>query len=183
MDVESARTVRAQLRPQDAKAAYLAFPDAAIWQVAEAQRDLAQAGWTFRVLTMDGQPIATDGGVRLVADGSIRTTFPRDFGMVLLAGGKIADSVLEDTSLIRFLRQFDAGQGWIASIGQSTGVLAAAGILGGIRCSVDAPLVDDKPHLFETSILVDNPVVVDGNVVTARADAASAFRDALMERI
>ena len=163
------------------KAVFLALPDCEISQVAPLQRLLTAHGWSIRTLTIGGQAVRTDGGIRLASDGDVYRTFPGDFELLLVAGGKITEQDIRDPGLIRFLRQYDVSGGAIACIGSGAVIIGAAGLLGGLRAAVDSDLVQAFPEAFMHAILTDQPVARDGSVTTARSNAHAQFEEITVE--
>lgn len=164
-------------------AIFIAFPNCSIWQVAGLQRTLAEANWTMRTLTLDGRPIRTDGGITIVADAATRSVFPRDIQLLLLAGGNVTDEVAGDPALHRFLRQFDAGRGWIAAIGQAVLPLCTAGLLGGRHVAVDETAKIQAGNKLDNAVLEDVPVSLDGNIITAQSHAVDGFASQVLRCI
>ncbi|KPV43345.1 DJ-1/PfpI family protein [Alicyclobacillus ferrooxydans] len=163
------------------KAAFLALPNCEIWQVATLQRLLTERGWSMRTLTIGGQTVCTDGGVRLVPDGDVYNTFPGDFGLLVVAGGTITEQDTRDPSLMRFLRQYDVSGGAIACIGSGAAIVGAAGLLGGLHTAVDSDVVQAFPDAFNHAILTDELVALDGSVTTAHRDAYELFGEVTLE--
>jgi len=161
-------------------AIFLAFPNCAIWQVASLQHALVEAQWTMRTLTLDGQPVQTDGGLTIAADGALKSVFPRDVQLLLLAGGALTDEVIDDPGLHRFLRQFDGGRGWIAAIGKAWLALSAAGLIGGRHVAVNSAAQLQFGNRLQHALVDDVPVRVDGNIVTAHSDAVDLFAATVM---
>ncbi|QSO54421.1 DJ-1/PfpI family protein [Alicyclobacillus curvatus] len=161
-------------------AAFLALPGCAIWQVASLQALLRAQGWSMRTLTLGGQAVDTDGGLHITPDANLYSTFPRDFKLLLVAGGHVTEGQLHDPGMTRFLRQYDVAGGLVASIGFGTSVIAAAGLIGGLHVAVDDECRQRFGELFEHAIVEKRDVVHDGSVITACAHAASEFANGVM---
>lgn len=157
------------------KAAFVALPGCQVGQVTELLSDLSDYDWSIRTLTLGGQAVSTNCGLRLVADGNLYSTFPRDFRLLLLAGGTLTPQMTTDPGLIRFLRQYATTTGVIASIGNGTSLLAAAGLLGGLHVAIDTHCVQAFPEGFVHSIIENKDVTWDGGIITARQTAATSF--------
>ncbi|MCS6859540.1 MAG: DJ-1/PfpI/YhbO family deglycase/protease [Abditibacteriales bacterium] len=105
-------------------------------------------------------------GYHLPSDIAFRDVNPDDYLALVLSGGRAPEYLRYDQDLMRVTRQmFEQGKP-IASVCHGIEIIAAAGIIRGKRvttvpkCRYDVELVG--------GIYVDEPVVVDGNLVTAR---------------
>lgn len=161
------------------KAAFLAFPDCAVWQVAFLQMWLAKSGWVMRTLTLDGEPVRTDGGLKIYPDGKVETAAPRDYNLVLMAGGTIQQQVVENPHLHRFLRQYDGYKGMIAAASESILYVAGAGLLGGLRFTTSEECYGVHEARFYGCLYTEEQVCVDGNVISCQPDAAREFAQAV----
>lgn len=157
-------------------AAFVALPDCELLQIGGLLRELVRQEWSVRTLTLGGDPVPTDCGIQILADADLYTAFPRDFRVLLVAGGDISGA-MNDPSLLRFLRQYDASGGVIASIGSATAVMANAGLLGGLHITVDKSCRELYAQDFVHTIVDDEDVVFHGGVVTARSGAVTAFQE------
>ena len=110
------------------RTAFLGFDGCAIWQVALLQMFLANAGWTMDTITADGDEIVTDGGLRLRTTRALVGVRPRDYHLILMAGGDIPRSLVGDPSLQRFLTQ---SCGIIAASCASAVLVGSAGLIVG----------------------------------------------------
>ncbi|QQE80232.1 DJ-1/PfpI family protein [Alicyclobacillus sp. SO9] len=165
------------------KAAFLAIDGAALWQVALLQKLLHDDGWVWRTVTLDGRPVHSDGGIALAADAGLTSVAPRDFDLLLIAGGEIQPTTVANAGLHRFLRQFDGQGGWIAASCSASVYLGAAGLLGGRRFAAERETVDEWLSVFSKSMLVDEDVCTDGNFITAKGMAHVEFTLEVCRRI
>lgn len=165
------------------KAAFVALENCALWQVAMLQKLLYNDGWVWRTITLDGQSVRSDGGIRLAADSAVELASPRDYQLVLFAGGDVTEREAENPALQRFLRQFDGRGGWIAASCASAVILGATGLLGGRRFTALSHTVDAFPDYFSKSIFVNEDVSIDGNIITAKGHAHLEFATAVAESI
>jgi len=165
------------------KAAFLAFEECSVWQVALLQMFLRKSGWTMRTLTLDGQSVVTDGGLRLVPDGGVERAAPRDYNLVLMAGGTPQPELAEDPRLHRFLRQYDGQRGLIAACAESVPYVAAAGLLGGLRVTTTAECYLQFEPFFHGTVFTGQDVCFDGNIVTSQGRDASAFARAVCTQL
>lgn len=153
------------------KAAFLAFHQCPVWQVALLQMFLHNSGWTIRTLTFGGKDVITDSGLVLKAQGSIETTWPRDYDLVLLPGGELASQTVHNPHLHRFLRQFDGHPGIVAALSSGVALIAAAGLLGGMRFATDASVVEQYEQYFSQAAWDEQDACLDGNIITGKGQA------------
>jgi len=105
-------------------------------------------------------------GYRFAADMAFRDIVPEDYLGLVISGGRAPEYLRYDEDLRRVVKHFhDTGKP-IASVCHGIEIVAAADIIRGKRvtcvpkCRFDAEVCG--------GIFVDEPVVVDGNLVTAR---------------
>lgn len=106
-------------------------------------------------------------GLRVQPDASLDDVLDRDFDMIALPGGLPGSEHLKNDPRVQALlkRTADAG-GYTAAICAAPMALAAAGLLDGRRAT-SYPGVVDRLNLPGT-VYLNEPVVVDGKVVTSR---------------
>ena len=85
--------------------------------------------YDLRIASLDGLPATTDGGVRLLADLSLRDKLPR--GTLIVPGGDGVDRVLADADFIAALKRRLPGQQRVVSVCSGSLLLACTGILDG----------------------------------------------------
>ena len=117
--------------------------------------------------SLDNEPIRASRGTVLIADKTLDEALLEDFDMVVLPGGLPgADHLNNDPRIQDFLKQMASSGKFTAAICAAPKVLATAGILSGKRAT-SYPGTLEKLELPDTSI-VNNPVVIDGKVITSR---------------
>ena len=117
--------------------------------------------------SLDNQPIHASRGTVLIADKSLDEALKEDFDMVVLPGGLPgADHLNDDSRIQNLLKQMASSEKYTAAICAAPKVLATAGILSGKRAT-SYPGTLEQLALQDTSI-ENNPVVVDGKVITSR---------------
>jgi protease I len=105
-------------------------------------------------------------GYRLAADVAFRDVNPEDFAGLVLTGGRAPEYLRYDADLMRIVRHFFDRNKPVASICHGIEIVATANVIRGRRvttvpkCRFDAEVCG--------AIYVDEPVVVAGNLVTAR---------------
>ena len=120
---------------------------------------------------------ASEEGQRLAVDNALEELDPASVDLFIVPGGT-PDAVIADGRLGDFLRRLAAAGKTVAGICGGAVILAAAGLLDGKRCTGNwtgvGPDDPDRPR-FAKAEIVDEDVVVDGNVVTARGVAYLEF--------
>jgi uncharacterized protein len=141
--------------------------------------------WTLSVLAPG--PFRTSEGLRVLPDGPWSALAAATAGALLIPGGDPAE-VLDDPTLLTALR--GPGPAVRAAICNGALLLARAGLLRGRRCTHTAvpryaerpafgPLLDVADLLFAGATYVDEDVVIDGDLLTAKPWAAVRLGAAL----
>lgn len=112
-------------------------------------------------------PITASRRTVLVPDVLLVDMIDQDFDLIALPGGMPgAQHLTESRVLERMLRRQTEREGWIGAICAAPRVLAARGLLAGRRVTSFPGALDEfEDGSFEA---VDEPVVVDGHIVTSR---------------
>jgi len=142
---------------------------------------LRRAGIEVRTATLAGPRVRGSHGIVVEADIALDAAEVADYDMIVLPGGMPgAEHLKQDARVIALLRRF-AGEGrYTAAICAAPGVLAHAGLLDGRRAT-------SFPGFLSTASapgigLSEEPVVVDGKVVTSRGPGTAIdFSLALIE--
>lgn len=142
---------------------------------------LRRAGIEVQTAALDGPQVTGSHGITVTADVVLDAASVDDCDMIVLPGGMPgAEHLKNDARVIALLRRFAAAGRYTAAICAAPGVLAHAGLLDG-RAATSFPGfldADSAPGIR----LRDEPVVVDGKVVTSRgAGTAMLFGLALIE--
>ncbi|WP_455221203.1 DJ-1 family glyoxalase III [Kaarinaea lacus] len=117
--------------------------------------------------SLDDEPVRASRGTVLIADSNLDQALQQNYDMVVLPGGLPgADHLNSDPRIVNLLNNMAADSKFTAAICAAPKVLASAGLLSGRRAT-SFPGVLEKLDLPNT-VLVDNPVVIDGNVITSR---------------
>ena len=105
-------------------------------------------------------------GYHLRAEISFKKVKPAEYAGLFISGGRAPEYLRDDEDLLRITRHFfDAGKP-VASVCHGIEILTAAGAIMGRTVTTVAKCARDAAQ--GGARYVDRPVVVDGNLVTAR---------------
>lgn len=116
-------------------------------------------------------------GYHLKAEVAFGKVDPRQYAALFLSGGRAPEYLRDDEDLLRITRHFfDAGKP-VASVCHGIEILTAAGVIEGRTVTTVAKCGRDAAQ--GGARYVNRPVVVDGNLVTARTwhDSAPFLRE------
>jgi len=105
-------------------------------------------------------------GYRLASDIAFRDIKPQEYAGIVLSGGRAPEYTRYDEDLLRTVRYLHQMGLPVASVCHGIEILATAGVIRGKRvttvkkCRFDAEVVG--------ATYIDEPVVVDGNIISAR---------------
>lgn len=121
-------------------------------------------GAELEFVAKEAGPKRTDtGALALTADRALADLEPPD--ILLIPGGEGNRPLLEDAEVLDWIRTAHASTTWTTSVCTGSLVLAAAGILDGVRATTHWAYRDALAELGAE--VVTDRVVVDGKVVTA----------------
>ncbi|MEA1990442.1 MAG: DJ-1 family glyoxalase III [Pseudomonadota bacterium] len=131
----------------------------------------------------ENQIITASRGVQIVAQTTLNKVLNDGFNMVVLPGGLPgADYLNEDPRIIHLLKETVLQGGISAAICAAPKVLVSAGLLEDKNATSYPGVIDINPA--EGMKYLDQPVVVDGQVVTSRGPGtAMDFALVLLERL
>ncbi len=149
---------------------------------AEGRRD----GYRTELVAPVAGAVRTSGGIRLVADRSMRSLADEHGGgaaldTLMIAGGIGSREAMRDRAIADWVGRIAARSRRVASICTGAAVLAAAGLLDGRRATTHWAFADELARLYPSIDVDADPVHVrDGNVytsagVTAGMDLALAL--------
>ena len=126
---------------------------------------LRRAGIEVVVAALAGNPVHGSHGIALTADASLEDVSEQEFDLIALLGGMPGAANLRDDRRVGAIiqRLYDSGRR-VAAICAAPMALAAAGVLKGRRATSFPGVLDPAADMT----LVDEPVVVDGRVITSR---------------
>jgi protease I len=105
-------------------------------------------------------------GYPCMSDARIDDMAERDFDALVIPGGFAPDKLRRLPKVLELTRQFHRSGKLVAHICHAGWVPISAGILRGYRCTSTPAIKDDVINAGAT--WVDEPVVVDRNMVTSR---------------
>lgn len=126
-------------------------------------------GWEVKFVGPEKGPVRTDcGALGLSADYSLDEVSGAD--IVLVPGGKGNRPLLEDETVLSWLREMDAGSKWTTSVCTGALVLGAAGLLEGKRATTYWPFLGQLREYGADP--VGGRFVEDGKTITAAGVSA-----------
>ena len=105
-------------------------------------------------------------GYRFAAEIAFRDIRPEEYSGLIISGGRAPEYLRYDQDLLRVTRHFFETNKPVASVCHGVEIVAAADVIRGRRLTTVAKCRFDAE--FSGGTYVDEPVVVDGNLVTAR---------------
>lgn len=105
-------------------------------------------------------------GYRFAAEIAFRDIRPEEYVGLIISGGRAPEYLRYDADLMRVTRHFFEHKKPVASVCHGIEIVAAADVIRGRRLTTVAKCRYDAE--FSGATYVDEPVVVDGNLVTAR---------------
>lgn len=153
-------------------------------ELTEPKRLLEEAGAEVTVASLKPGEIRgwdqKDWGTSVAVDRTIRDVAVENYDALLLPGGQMNPDILRmEHKVIELVRAFDAAQKPIAAICHAPWLLAEADIIEGRSVTSWPSIRTDLANAG--AAVVDEEVVVDGNLITSRKPAdIPAFTQALM---
>jgi len=138
--------------------------------------------YRVRTVSLQGEPIMTAGGLRVIPDLTLEALDPVQSSMLILPGGVAWDQG-QNSEAVEHARVFLAAGVPVAAICGATAGLARAGFLDDLRHTSNA-----FEYLLATgyrgaAIYVDSPAVTDGNLITASGVAPIEFAREIFKRL
>ena len=155
------------------KALVIFYPDCIELEAIFAAQVLHEENLTIDVATPDGADYYGPSGIALRATHSYAAVNPDEYRVVIVPGGDTM-TVLENETLIGILKAANDAGATFGAICAGPLLLARAGLLKGRHFThgygPDSSLLYWKDGIYE-----NQPVVVDGNIVTAQPQAYMDF--------
>jgi protein deglycase len=132
---------------------------------------LRRAGYDVVTASITGSLQVTGGhGITLTADTLFSGNMQGDIDMLLLpGGGPGVNNLAASSKVIELVRQYRTEKKYIAAICAAPFVLEKAGVIKGVRVTA-FPTWQVK---LESAIVTDEPVVMDGKIITGRGVGAA----------
>ena len=127
---------------------------------------LEEAGYAVRLAAREGKTYSGKHGYPAAADLLLDDARSADFGGLLIPGGFMPDKLRRDAKVLSLTREFFEQGKLVAFICHGGWIPISAKILKGRRATGSRGIKDDLENAG--AIWVDEPVVVDGNLVSSR---------------
>jgi protease I len=139
---------------------------------------LEELGAAVLLVGLERGPVTGKLGGRVEAEKGIAEVRASDFDALILPGGQAPERLRLDARVLDLVREFDRGEGVLAAICHGPQILISAGLLKGRRATCYVGIRDDVR--LAGALYSDEPVVVDGHLVTSRKpEDIPAFNDAV----
>lgn len=155
----------------------------------EPRRALEEAGAIVTIVGVDdrsrqkirGKKGLDDAGTAK-AEEVVADVTADDFDALLVPGGQSPDHIRTNRDVQRFVKEFDLAKKPVFVIGHGPQVLISAQVVRGRTLTGTAPIADDIRNAG--GLYRDQPVVADGNWITARNPGDLAmFNRAILEKL
>ena len=141
---------------------------------------LEEAGFEVPLAGMGETTYRGKHGYPASVDGHAKEFDPTSLAGIIAPGGWAPDKLRRDPDILRLVRDLDSAGKLVATICHGPWILISAGIVRGRTLTSTVGIRDDVVNAGAT--WVDQPVVVDRNIVSARVPKdLPAFGRALVE--
>ena len=141
---------------------------------------LEEAGFVARIAGLGEREYRGKHGYPCRVDGSVADFLARDLVGIVVPGGWAPDKLRRNQAVLALVRELDQQGKLVASICHGPWVLISAGIVRGRRMTSSVGIRDDLTNAG--AVWVDEPAVVDGNLVSGRVPKdLPAFGKAMLE--
>lgn len=131
---------------------------------------LRRANWSVTTVGLQAGPVTASRQVRLVPDRSWDEVHPAEYDWIVIPGGAPGTrELIADDRVITALQAHARAGRWLGAVCAGPTVLHAAGLLAGKRIT-SHPATADR---LKTAGRCDDPVVVDGQLVTSQGPGTS----------
>jgi protease I len=140
-----------------------AYEDLELWYP---KLRLEEAGFAMRLAGPELKTFTGKHGYPAAADSLIRDANSRDFVGLLIPGGFMPDKLRRDAKVLSLTRDFFEQKKLVAFICHGGWIPISARILKGKHATGSLGIKDDLENAG--ALWVDEPVVVDGNLISSR---------------
>ncbi len=146
-----------------------------------------EPSYEVSIVSLDGEPLTTSSGLRLVPHASIATA-PASIDTLVVAGGSGHAAACEEPALIDWLREASGRARRTASVCTGAFILARAGLLDGRRATTHWSRAAELARAYPAVAVDSDPIFVrDGDTwtsagVTAGMDLALALVEEDLDR-
>lgn len=130
---------------------------------------LEEAGYAVKLAGLGEPAYRGKHGYPCTVDGHASEFHPATLAGLLAPGGWAPDRLRRDPAVLRLVREVHEAGKMIATICHGPWVLISAGIVHGRTLTSTVGIRDDVTNAG--AVWVDRPVVVDGNIISARVPA------------
>jgi transcriptional regulator GlxA family with amidase domain len=121
-------------------------------------------GWDVCFAGLRTGEVRAEGGLGLVVDRTLDQATETD--LVLVPGGTGSDDLLENETVLSWLREIDTVTKWTTSVCTGALLLGAAGLLDGKRATSNWLALDELPK-YGAEVIGGGRWVEDGKTITA----------------
>ena len=156
-------------------------------ELTEPKKNLEAVGAKVTVLSLKAGEIKgwkhREWGDKVKVDGLVKDAKPDEYDALVLPGGQMNPDVLRmDSSAVTFVRTFMHSGKPVAAICHGPWTLIEAGVVRGRTMTSWPSLYTDLKNAG--AHWVDEPVIVDGNLITSRKpEDLAAFSQAIVEAL
>ena len=131
--------------------------------------EFKKAGYEVTVIgTEAGQELkGKNKGLTVTTEKGIGEVSPQDFDALFIPGGSSPDTLRADDRMVEFAKAFFVNERPVFAICHGPQLLIPAGVLGGRKLTAWKTIQSDLKLIGGMDVL-DEEVVVDGNLVTSR---------------
>ena len=146
------------------------FEGFADWEPAHALAEVRRTGgYTVKTISLDGQPVVSMGGLKILPDGSLDLVDPATAALFVIPGGESWVKEPTPEPLAVLLRKLNEAQVPLAAICAATIAIARLGLLRGRQHTSNSfeYLQNHVPDYNESANYVDEVSVRDRGLITA----------------
>lgn len=141
---------------------------------------LEEAGYTVKLAGLGEANYRGKHGYPCPVDGHVKDFAARDLAGILAPGGWAPDKLRRDADVLARVREVHEQKKMVATICHGPWILISAGIIRGRRLTSTVGIRDDVTNAGAE--WVDQPSVIDGNLVSARVPKdLPAFAQAMLK--